>query len=128
MKAKSSFPIYTFLLFLLLVGVGGGASATPPVSTVGMPAKFNQLVLPGSELEAIHAEDRSVPVVLRIAGVWPHGTAFRYDLVYYALEPGTFDLRKYLQRKDRTATDDLPPIPVEVKPVLPPGHIEPNPL
>lgn len=98
------------------------------VTTVGMAGKIDQLVLPGTELESLHAEDRGVPLVLRIAKAWPHGSAFRYDLVYYGLEPGKHDLAKYLRRKDGSSTADLPEIEVEVRPVLPPGQVEPQPL
>ena len=59
----------------LLAGPAG--SATPPrgtatsaprsTSTVGMPAKIEQLVLPGTELEAKPIEDRRAPFVVRIA-------------------------------------------------------------
>ena len=38
-------------------------------ATVGMPAKIEQLVLPGTELEATPIEDRRSPLVLRIADV-----------------------------------------------------------
>ncbi|CAN5917066.1 hypothetical protein BH23PLA1_BH23PLA1_36970 [soil metagenome] len=94
--------------------------------SVGVPARINQLVLPGTELEAMPLEDRALPIVLRIAEVFPHGDAFRYDLIYYGLEPGAFDLRDYLLRKDGSSTADLPPIPVTVHSILPPGQIEPN--
>jgi hypothetical protein len=106
------------------------ADNPPPrsTSTVGMPAKLEQLVLPGPELEVKPLEDRRAPVVVRITGVYPHGTAFRYDLVYYALEPGTYDLKNFLRRKDGAAVGDVPTIPVRVDPVLPPGQIEPNAL
>src|SRR5438876_7853227 len=73
-------------------------------TTVGMPARIEQLVLPGSELEVKPLEDRRQPVVLRIVTSYPHGTAFRYDLVYYSLEPGEFDLRDYLRRKDGSSS------------------------
>ena len=43
------------------------------------------------------------PVVVRIADVYPHGSAFRYDLVYYGLEPGDYDLTEFLRRKDGVA-------------------------
>ena len=52
-----------------------------------------QIVLPGSELEALPIEDRNAPVVLRIVASYPHGTARRYDFEYYGLEAGRFDLR-----------------------------------
>jgi hypothetical protein len=97
-------------------------------STVGMPATIEQIVLPGSELEPVPIDDPDVPIVLRVAGVWQHGTAMRYDLVYYGLEPGTYDLREYLQRKDRSPLGELPEIKVKIIPVLPPGQIQPHEL
>ncbi len=97
-------------------------------STVGMPARIDQIVLPGSELKVGPPEDRRAPVVLRIARRFPHGSAFRYDLVYHSLEPGTFDLRDYLRRKDGSSVADLPPLRVTIKPVLPPGQVLPNEL
>src|SRR5262249_39473026 len=54
-------------------------------STVGMPAKVEQLVLPGPEVEARPIEDRRAPMVVRLLDVYPHGSAFRYDIVYYGL-------------------------------------------
>lgn len=103
------------------------AAADERVSTVGRPTRIEQHVLPGSELEVKPLTERT-PIVLRIVRVFPHGTAFRYDLEYYGVEAGTFDLRDYLQRKDRSSTADLPPLPVTIQSILPPGQIKPNPL
>lgn len=97
------------------------------VSTVGRPARIEQYVLPGSALEVKPLSERT-PIVLRIVRVFSHGTAFRYDLEYYGLEAGTFDLKDYLQRKDRSSTAELPSIPVTIQSILPPGRIKPNPL
>jgi hypothetical protein len=97
-------------------------------STVGMPARIDQVILPGSELEARPIEGRREPVVLRIVASYPHGTAFRYDLTYQALEPGAFDLRAYLRRKDGSSTGDLPPIPVRVDALLAEGQVLPHPV
>jgi hypothetical protein len=96
-------------------------------ATVGAPARLFELVLPGSELEVVPAAP-ATPVVVRLAGVYPHGTAFRYDLEWYGLEPGTFDLTDFLRRRDGTSADDLPPLPVEVRSLLPAGQVEPAPL
>ncbi len=93
-----------------------------------MPARIDQLVLPGSELEVRPLDDRRAAVVLRITDVFPHGSAFRYDVVYYGLDPGEFDLKDYLRRKDGAATDDLPSIKVTVQSVLPSGQMLPNEL
>src|SRR5206468_4798079 len=94
-------------------------------STVGMPVSVRDLVLPGSELEALPAE-RGAPLVLRIDAVRPHGEMFRYDLVFYALEPGRHDLRAYLRRRDGSGTETLPALELEVAALLPPGQIEPH--
>lgn len=97
-------------------------------STVGMPARINQVVLPGPELEVRPLDDAKTPVIVRIVQVYPHGTAHRYDLEYYGLEPGEFDLSKYLRRKDGSPAKDLPALMVEIKPMLPPGQVEPHAL
>jgi hypothetical protein len=116
------------LLLALLVGQAARGQDSPPrsTSTVGMPARIDQLVLPGPELEATPIEDRRTPVVVRIVNSYPHGSAFRYDLVYYGLEPGRYDLKDYLRRKDGSPAKDLPSILVSVEPVLPPGQVEPH--
>ena len=118
------------LMIALVAAPAAHAEETPPVSksTVGMPARIEQRVLPGSELEVRPIDDRRAPIVLRILGVYPHGTAFRYDFVYYGLDPGTYDLKNLLRRKDGSPTVDLPTIPVRIEPLLPPGQLEPHPL
>jgi hypothetical protein len=97
-------------------------------TTVGMSAPIDQLVLPGSELEVRPLENPEDPMIVRIVETFPHGDSFRYDIVYYGLEPGKYDLRTLLKRKDGSSTEDLPSIMVEVFPILPPGQVEPNQL
>src|SRR6516162_7818337 len=84
-----------FILATLLLACQTSLHAEPSrsKSTVGMPAKIEQLVLPGPELEAKPIEDRRAPLVLRVVESYAHGSAFRYDIVYYGLEPGAYDLR-----------------------------------
>jgi hypothetical protein len=89
-----------------------------------MPARIEQLVLPGTELEVRPIDDRRAPVIVRIVNVYPHGSAFRYDIVYYGLEPGLYNLNDSLRRKDGSSTADLPPVQVAVEPLLPPGQLE----
>lgn len=95
--------------------------------SVGMSRRINDLILPGSELTTKPIDDKS-PIVLRIVDSRVHGTAFRYDLVYYGLEPGNYDLVDYLARVDGSDTDDLPAIDVQIDSVLPDGQIVPNEL
>jgi len=93
---------------------------------VGRTARIEQLVLPGSELEVKPQEDPRAPLVLRVVGTFRHGSDHRYDFEYYGLAPGEYNLADYLRRKDRSSADDLPAIAVTIRPVLPPGQIEPN--
>jgi hypothetical protein len=114
-----------FLVGFYVQAARGEENRTP---TVGMAGRIEQLVLPGSELTAKPLEGDRTPIVLRIEAVFPHGTAHRYDLEFYGLEPGKFDLADYLQRKDGSAGDEIPAIPVEVQGILGPGQVQPNSL
>jgi hypothetical protein len=96
------------------------------VTTVGMTGTIENLVLPGPELEPRPHDDRKRPVVIQKLTAYPHGTAFRYDIEYYGLDPGTHNLADYLRRKDGSPATDLPQVVVRVDPVLPPGQVEPN--
>src|SRR5947207_7634079 len=119
--------IFVTLSPCLLVTV---SSAQGPVkeTAVGASAKLEDVILPGSELEAKPIENRKVPVVLRVVRATRHGTAFRYDLEYYGLDPGTYNLCDYLRRADGTPAKDLPPLTVKVNALRPPGQVEPNKL
>src|SRR5262245_13586952 len=57
------------------------ASEPKPLSksSVGLPQRINQIVLPGTELEVRPSEDHDEPLVLRIVATYKHGTAYRYD-------------------------------------------------
>jgi hypothetical protein len=118
------------LFALGLTGGGTRADTSAPLAetTVGMSARLDGVVLPGPELEAKPATDRKAAVVLRVVAVYPHGTAFRYDLEYSGLEPGTHDLRDSLRRKDGSPLTGVQPLVVKVNPVRPPGQVEPNKL
>ena len=97
---------------------GTPANSQPP--TVGMEGRV-QLLIPGTLLEARPVEPKA-RLLLRIADARPHGTLFDYDLRYIGFVPGEYDLRDYLIRKDGSATNDLPNIPVLVAGVLPAQH------
>jgi hypothetical protein len=101
-------------------------AAERPVTLVGMSGHIDGVVLPGPELEVRPLEDSQAPFVLRIANVQRHGTAHRYDFVYYGLEPRVYDLAKYLRPRDGSAPVQLPSLEVEVKGLLAPGLIHPH--
>jgi hypothetical protein len=120
MILAAALPALSFIIGLTL-----GTAQDRRESTVGMPARIEALVLPGSELEAVPA-DSKCPIVLRVTATYPHGTEFRYDLEYTGLDPGEYDLKNFLRRKDASSTDDLPPIPVAIRSVLPAGQVKPH--
>jgi len=73
-------------------------------------------------------DDRE-PVVVRVTDAIAHGDGFRYRIEYQGMEPGNFDLTKWLVRKDGTASEEeLPSLPVQIRSLLPPGQIIPNEL
>ncbi len=109
----------------LVLGLAAVFQANRVESTVGMPARIEALVLPGSELEAAPSEEKS-PIVLRIAATYPHGSEFRYDLEFTGLDPGEYDLKTFLHRKDGSSNADLPSIPVSIRTTLPPGQVKPH--
>ncbi|MEW6159761.1 MAG: hypothetical protein AB1813_20210 [Verrucomicrobiota bacterium] len=96
------------------------AEVGPQVPTVGMEGRL-ELTLPGPALDAKPVDIRS-KVLVRVASTRPHGTLIYYDLRYVGLEPGKFDLRDYLIRKDGSTVTNLAPIPVEIAGLLPPRH------
>lgn len=120
--------IAALVVSVLLLVAGLAAQARDErKAAVGMRMAIEQLVLPGSEVVTAPTTLKA-PVALRIVKVWPHGTQFRYDLEWTGLEAGTFDLAKFLVRKDGSPASDLPPIPVEVSSALPAGMVEPSEL
>ncbi len=107
------------LTVVFLVGNARAADVTDPA--VGMNGTIAQRVLPGGELEVIPLAGSDSPLVLRITASYPHGTDWRYDFTFYGLDPGSYDLRDYLRRKDGSTMDGVPEIPVTIRPTLPPG-------
>ncbi len=87
-------------------------------ATIGMPARLDDVRLPGSELEVAKFDDMA-PLSLRILSVLPDGEdQFRYAFEWRAFEPGEHDLRGLLRRKDGDSTAALPPIVVRGEPIL----------
>ena len=119
---------WTVLILAVLCGHTRAAEAVKGRSSpVGMPAQIEQIVLPGTEL-TVRTVTAPEPLMLRIVNTFPHGTDFRYDLEYYGLEPGIYNLAQFLERKDGTPTSGLPAIEVKIHTLLPPGQVQPNAL
>lgn len=117
-------------LSLLLLAVLSPTAIAQDVreTTIGMPARIVDLILPGTPLEVVPIE-RDAPVVVRILQTIGHGPdKHRYELEYYCLEPGEFDLAKQLRRIDGSSADDLPEIKVSIRSQLGSGQVKPNAL
>jgi len=112
---------HTLAVLCLLLAATAARAADVTDPTVGMSGTLEQRVLPGGELEVIPLAGSDSPIVLRITASYPHGSDWRYDFAFYGLEPGTYDLREYLRRKDGSAMDGVPEIPVEIRASLAPG-------
>ena len=117
------------LAVLLLISPVVALARESRECAVGMAGRIEQIVLPGPELVSV-AADTSSKIVLRVLAVYPHGTAFRYDLEFVGLEPGNYDLKEFVVRKNGSpiAAADLPSMPVKIRSVLPPGQVLPHPL
>ena len=90
------------------------------IPTVGMEGRV-EVILPGTTLEAKPFEHKA-RLIVRLAETRPRGDSIWYDFRYIGLVPGHYDLRGYLHRLDGSTTNNLPPIPVSVAPLLPETH------
>ena len=97
-------------------------------STVGIPARLRLLAPPGAAIVPKPLTDRNSKVIVRVVDVRPEGKLTQYVLSFYGLEPGTYDLKDYLEREDKSPLGDVGPTRVRIRSVLPPGQIEPNSL
>lgn len=120
--------VSTAILLLSLSWNKCVSAQEPPQSTVGIPGRIQDLILPGPELVAQPIDDRTLPVLLRILQTTPHGDSWRYDIQYVGMEPGDYDLTEFLVTKDGSAKSALPPVPITIRSLLPPGQVEPNTL
>ena len=122
----------TILLLLILLitsseGLAQLKTEQPLWPTVGTTTELVDVILPGPRLIGKPIDDRD-PVIVRVTDAIAHGDGFRYRIEYQGMEPGNFDLAKWLVRKDSEAVSELPSIPVQIRSLLPPGQIQPNEL
>jgi hypothetical protein len=123
----------TMMLCCLSIGAAVAQEKVPAAilaeTSVGMRVRIEEIPLAGSKLRARPVADaQKAEAILRILNVFPHGSAYRYNLEIMPLVPGRLDLRDYLIREDGSSVADLPELPVFVNSVLPFGQVEPNAL
>lgn len=125
------------LAFFLVLSVScqlpGQTEKQPPdtelrTRSLGVSQLVEQIVLPGTRLTHKKVDPTTTPLIVRVVRSFPHGDSFRYDISYFGLTEGNFDLRDFLVREDGSSTEDLPSLPVVVNTVLAGNQIEPNQL
>lgn len=95
-------------------------------STVGMPKRIDAVVWPGEPLVVRPMEDRHQPFVLRIIDTYKHGTDHRYDIEFYSLEVGDYNVSDFLIRADGSQPDGLKAVWVRIGSTLAEGQITPG--
>ncbi len=126
---KTMLPLVAF--GALVFGGGGYPNGDAPSSasqrdgesspirlSVGETGSLKQVVLTGPKRVA-KPHDRESRFVIRIDAVYPHGTDWRYDLSFYGLEPGRYNVVDYLQAESGESAGGAKPLWVEVYSVLP---------
>lgn len=105
-----------------------GAVDPAPAAGVGMNGTLTDVLLPGPALRVKPDPDGRRPVVVRLTAVRPHGTAgHRYNLQWFAYEPGPHNLSESLEPADGSTPVALPPVMVTAESILPPGPPQPLP-
>ncbi|WP_145225475.1 hypothetical protein [Gimesia algae] len=119
--------ILSFAIFsLCLCSTQTSLAENQSAASVGMAARIEQVILPGSELQVKEIADDD-PIILRIISTHPHGPdMFRYELEYYGLKPGAYNLVQFLERKDHSSLGEVPAIPVQIDSILAADRVEPN--
>jgi len=93
-------------------------------ATIGLPIRFDEVVIAGSEIEGVPLDPQS-PLHVRIVATRPHGDALRYDIECTAFEAGEFDARLGLRRKDGTALSGAPELAFRAESQLESGLVRP---
>ncbi len=101
--------------------------SSPIRLSVGETGSLTQVVLTGPK-RITKPHDRESRFVVRIDAVYPHGTDWRYDLSFYGLEPGRYNVADYLQTESGESVGGVEPLWVEVYSVLPRSKNTPHAL
>lgn len=114
----------TFTLFFLFVLSCASFAGSTRRATIGLPIRFDEVVITGSEVEALPLDPKS-PLHVRVVASRPHGDARRYDIECTAFEPGEFDARQGLRRKDGTPLSAVPELAFRAESQLESGLVRP---
>ncbi len=96
-------------------------------TSVGVGFVIDGVEISGSKVIPIPRADYKTPIVLRVVSAEKTDSGFRYSLNAEGLDPGNYDLAKYLKREDNTLLE-TEAIPLEVYSVLEKPLTEPRKL
>lgn len=87
-------------------------------NSVGIKGTIKTVILPfaGIKAKPINPADK---VIVRIAGSWKDAAGGRYELEYFGLEKGEYDLADYLVVPEGADKAEMPKIPVTVTSIVP---------
>lgn len=85
-----------------------------PPPTIGRASILAGVNIRGARVVAGRSRDDSAPLIVRIVRCEPAPDGFTYDLEYYGLEAGDYDLAEYLAFADKSANANIPSIPVAI--------------
>ena len=104
------------------------AQTETPAQRVGQTLLLKEIYIPGGEAIPAPRRDRQPPVIVRLTDIKSAKDGFRYDFEIQGLDPGTYDLAKFLVASDESAPPKFPTIPFTITSALPKEITLPHPI
>lgn len=113
-------------LLLFLMMLSAALAETLPSGRVGQPVVLTDIYIPGGEAKPLPRRDRNPPLVVRLLDTKPAQDGYRYDFEITGLDPGKYDLAKFLAAADPANPPEFPEIKLEITAGLPAGLVLPH--
>lgn len=113
-------------LLIILTILVNCAFSSEYKATVGENILIKEVEIAKPQVEVIPRKSYHVPIILRISNIKETADSFLYDIHVESLEPGEYDLRKYLKKINGATLNDADPIKLQVSSLLPKDQIEPQ--
>lgn len=113
-------------LLLLLTMFSAALADTLPSGRVGQSVLLTDIYIPGGEAKPLPRRDRNLPLVVRLLDTKPAQDGFRYDFEITGMDPGKYDLAKFLAAADPSSPPEFPEIFLDIQAGLPAGLVLPH--
>ncbi len=101
-------------LILLLTMLSAALAEPQRSGRVGQSVFLTDIYIAGGEAKPLPRRDRNPPLVVRLLDTKPAQDGFRYDFEITGLDPGKYDLAKFLTAADAANPPDFPEILLEI--------------